>query len=138
MEQHMSVRSDLESRLKTWADSQNPPIKIAWEGRSFTKPTGGSSWLQPFVLPSYSKNATVDGIRYREQGYWQINIWSVDGKGAGNQESIAQQLINLFPVIPKFSDTSIERVGSMSQGPDNAGYRVLAISWPYRRETQTQ
>jgi hypothetical protein len=26
----------------------------------------------------------------------------------------------------------------MSQGPDNAGYRVLAISWPYRRETQTQ
>ena len=49
--------------------------------RPFTKPTDDSTWLQPFVLPSYPKNATVDGIRYREQGHWQVNIWSPDGKG---------------------------------------------------------
>ena len=58
----MSVRSDLETRLKNWASSQSPPMKVAWEGRPFTKPTDDSTWLQPFVLPSYPKNATVDGI----------------------------------------------------------------------------
>ena len=48
----MSVRSDLETRLKNWASS---PFSNegCLEGRPFTKPTDDSTWLQPFVLPSY-------------------------------------------------------------------------------------
>ena len=52
-------------------------MKVAWEGEPFQNQQMIAHGLNPFVLPSYPKNATVDGIRYREQGYWQVNIWEV-------------------------------------------------------------
>ena len=33
----MSVRSDLETRLKNWASSQSSPMKVAWEGETLHK-----------------------------------------------------------------------------------------------------
>lgn len=132
----MSVRSDLESRLATWAASQNPPIEISWEGMSYDKPSS-SLFLQAIISPSKPSMAGVSGIRYRELGILHINIWGLDGKGSSEVESIAQALVNLFPVFPKFAETSIEQVGAIGQAEIINGYRVLPISFYYRRETQT-
>lgn len=129
----MSVRSDLESRLNTWALSKNPVIEIAWENRPFEKP--GTLFLQAVISPAPSINMTVDGRRYKEVGVFHINIWGIEGDGAGTTEELAQELITLFPVVPKWSDTSIERVGHIGQADPVNGYRVLPVTFYYRRET---
>lgn len=132
----MSVRSDLETRLQTWADAQSPKIKIAWEGKAFTKPSTGV-FLQAVVMRAKSRNSNLGGIDYREHGLWQISVWGLDGKGSAETEDIAQDLVNLFPVVPKFAQTSIEQVGSISQADIIDGWRVVHITFPYRKEAQT-
>lgn len=131
----MSVRSDLESRLATWAANQNPPIEISWEGVSYDKPS--KLFLQAVLSPTKPSMSGVSGIRYRELGIFHINIWGIDGVGSAEVESIAASLVNLFPVFPKFADTSIEQVGHIGQAEIMNGYRVLPVSFYYRRETQT-
>ncbi len=133
----MSVRTDLEDKLITWAKAQSPVIKVALEGRAFDKPTDGSMFLQSFIMPAKSVNADVGGKRYRENGIWQINIWELDGRGVGRTEQLAQELINLFPVFPKFADTSIEQVGSIERADIVSGWRVTPVCFRYRRETNT-
>jgi hypothetical protein len=132
----MSVRSDLETRLEQWASSQSPPIEIAWEGLDYTKPSSGV-FLQPILSPAQPRLAGLSGTRYRDIGMFHINIWGLDGKGAAETEAIAQSLINLFPVIPKFGDTSIEQIGHIGKAEPVNGYRVLPVSFYYRKETQT-
>lgn len=132
----MSVRSDLETRLQTWADAQSPKIKIAWEGKAFTKPSTGV-FLQAVVMRAKSRNSNLGGIDYREHGLWQISVWGLDGKGSSETESIAQDLVNLFPVIPKFASTSIEQAGTISQADIIDGWRVVHVTFPYRKESQT-
>lgn len=132
----MSVRSDLETRLQLWADSQVPKIKIAWEGQAFQKPTSGV-FLQAVVMRAKSRNSTLRGTDYREHGLWQISVWGLDGRGSSETENIAQDLVNLFPVVPKFASTSIEQVGSISQADIIDGWRVVHVTFPYRKESQT-
>ena len=38
-----TIRQELESRLATFAASQTPPLKVAWENVPFTKPTNEPS-----------------------------------------------------------------------------------------------
>lgn len=132
----MSVRSDLESRLAAWVALQTQTIEVAWEGWEFDKPPS-DLFIQPIIIPARSINASVDGVRYREIGIFQVNVWGIDGKGSGETESIAQSLINFFPVFPKFSSTSIDQIGHIGQAEPINGYRVLPVSFYYRRETQT-
>ena len=132
----MSVRSDLETRLQLWADSQVPKIKIAWEGQAFQKPTSGL-FLQAVVMRAKSRNSTLRGTDYREHGLWQISVWGLDGRGSSETENIAQDLVNLFPVVPKFASTSIEQVGTISQADIIDGWRVVHVTFPYRKESQT-
>jgi len=132
----MSVRSDLETRLQLWADSQVPKIKIAWEGQSFQKPTSGV-FLQAVVMRAKSRNSTLRGTDYREHGLWQISVWGLDGRGSSETENIAQDLVNLFPVVPKFASTSIEQVGTISQADIIDGWRVVHVTFHYRKESQT-
>lgn len=132
----MSVRTDLESRLNTWAVAQNPPIEVAWEGISYNKPTS-QIFLQPILMPATPRMAGINGVRYRELGVFHINVWGIDGEGSAETDTIANSLVNLFPVIPKFADTSIERVGYAGQAEIINGYRVVPVTFYYRRETQT-
>ena len=132
----MSVRSDLESRLNDWAASQNPPIEVAWEGFDYDKPSSGL-FLEPKIIPSRPAMAGVSGVRFRELGIFHVNVWGLNGNGTHETETIAKALVDLFPVIPKFSATSIESVGNIGNADIINGYRVVPVSFLYRRETQT-
>lgn len=133
----MSVRTDLETRLNQWALTRTPAITISWEDFPFDKPSDGSQFIQPIIIPARSRNTAVNGRNYREFGIFQISIWTPEGSGAAAAENLATELINLFPVFPKFADTSIEQVGSLSQPESYNGWRVVNLSFPYRRETKT-
>ena len=134
----MTVRSDLESRIKLWADNHSPVIKVAWQGEAFDKPIDNSAFIQPIIMPARSRNVNLDGRRYKELGILQINIWVLDGRGSSTiTEQLANELINLFPVFPKFADTSIEQTGYMERSDVVSGWRITPVCFYYRKESQT-
>lgn len=129
----MSVRSELEGRLKAWANAQMPKIPVAWEGVPFDKPLNGV-FLQAFLLPAQTQNPTVDGSRTRELGIFHINCWGLDGEGWGKVEGLADNIVSLFPLLPKQGTVSVERTPSKQAHMLDNGWRVVPVVIYYRRE----
>lgn len=128
-----TIRAELETRLRTWADAQSPAIKIAFENMPFTKPTSGV-FLETFLIPNITLNPTIDASRQRLMGIFQVNCWaSSDNKGMKAAESLAQSVIDLFPVVPKTGSVSIERTPYASPSLlDNSGWRIVPVTIQYR------
>lgn len=129
----MSIRSELEGRLKSWADSQLPKIPIAFEGFALNKPSSGL-FLQPFLLPAMTQNPTVDANRTRELGIFHVNCWGLDGQGLGRVDDLANEIIKLFPVLPKVGTVSIERTPSKHQPMYDSGWVIIPVVVYYRKE----
>lgn len=127
-----TIRSEIESKLKAWADSQNPVIPIAFENIPFTKPD--STFIELYLIPSTTVNTTIGANRATQLGTFQCNIYSKAGVGTKSSEDIAQALINLFPVVPKTGSVSIEQTGSIMNPLYDAQWRVLPVRFRYRQE----
>jgi hypothetical protein len=129
------IRAELETRLKTWADAQNPKVPIAFEGASFTKPSAGQ-FLEPILIPNITLNREVSGTRKTLIGLFQVNCWAKAGSGMGAAEQLAQSVIDLFPLLPKTGLVSIEKTPYASAPmPDSAGWLVIPVTIQYRMET---
>lgn len=130
------IRSTLDGVLTTWVNTVYPKIPIAYENAAFTKPSPPATYLQTYLLPAKTMNPTTDGGRKRETGIYQISLWYPIGGGMGAIEALESSLVDLFPVMPKFSDVSIERTPTTSKAlNDTSGYRVIYISVYYRYES---
>lgn len=127
-----NIRQELELRLKDWANSQSPKIPVAWEGKPFTKPTSGV-YLQPFLLPTKPMNPSVDGKLIREFGIFHVNCWGIDGQGVGAVEQLAQNIVDLFPILPKVGTVSIEQTPAIENPIIDSGWRVIPVTISYRR-----
>ena len=126
------IRSELEQRLSTWANSFNPVITVAWESSPFTLPT--DRYLQPFLIPATTVNPTVDGSRKRYIGIYQVNIYVKSGKGIKQISELVDSLVNYFPIVPKVGNVSIEQTPYSSTGVTVDGWYVVPVSIPYRME----
>lgn len=127
------VRSYFETKLKTFADAQSPIIPISFEGVPFT-PTD-VPYLEIFIIPAKTSNPTVDGKRKRLKGIVQINVWIKDGKGTRQGTTISQQIIDLFPIVPKGA-VSVEETPSIHKTiTDISGWRITPVDMPYRYES---
>lgn len=134
----MTTRQELESKLQTFASAQTPTLPIAFENQSFVRPdqTSDNFWLECYLMPGPTITATVDASTNRERGIWCVNVWRPSNKGAGKLELLAEQIIKLFPVIPKVGTVSIEQPGSKSKINITAdGWACIALSFPYRVES---
>ena len=131
------IRSTLDAIVLNYANNQSPPIPVAIEDVTFTRNLS-LPYLETFLLPSKTLQRSVDALTRREVGIYQINVWQQSGSGMGLMEGIAEDIVALFPVIPKRSIVSIDRIPSVSKSiTDNAGWRGLAISVYYRLESQS-
>ena len=132
----MSIRSEIESRLLSWAASQSPAIPVSLEGVAFTKPTVGN-YLEVFFLGSATTNPTIDGTRVRNIGTVQVNCCVPDGTGSKNVEALAQSIVNLFPVVPKsiMTTVSVEQTPQTSQALINNTFRFIPVRIKYRQES---
>ena len=132
------IRASLMTALATYAAAHNPPLTIARENTAFTKPTGGATFLEPFFIPANTTTPVLDGSRRRFWGDFQINIWTKDGIGAGEGEKIAEEIYQLFPVVPKsYLPVSIEGPANIKRSiTDVAGWRITPILIPYRMESE--
>lgn len=101
-----TIRAALESRLKTWADAQNPVVKIAFQGVGFQKPS--TPFLECFLIPNVAMHRDVAATHERHLGFFQVNCWAPSGSGMGQAEALAQSIKALYPVMPKTGSVSIE------------------------------
>jgi hypothetical protein len=128
------IRAYFETRLKTFADSQSPAVPISFENLAFTKPTSGN-FLECFLLPNQTINPTVDGLRKREIGIFQVNCWTRQGAGSGDGMSLAQSIVDLFPLIPK-GVVSVEKTPSIEKSLlDPSGWYITPVTVEYRLES---
>jgi len=129
-----AIRKELESKLINWAANYSTPIKLALENVPFVKPTDYSPFIEVYLVPSLVKSTTVDGINRRYIGIFHLNVWTKDGQGAGLSERVLQEMENLFPVVPKSGNVSIEKTPNASRGVASEGWRVTPITINYRYE----
>lgn len=131
----MSHRTELETKLATFAAAQNPPLLVSYEGVPFTKPTSGL-WLECYFLSGPTVTATVDASTNRERGMWVVNCWCDSGKGMGRLDTLVAQIVKLFPVLPKTGTVSIEQPGTSSRANvTQDGWICIQVSFPYRIES---
>lgn len=130
------IRAELETRLKAWADAQTPKVPIAFQGTAFTKPVNGSPYLEAYLIPGATVNKDLSGKRKTYIGLFQINCWAQSGKGMGQVETLAQSIINLFPVLPKTGAVSVEQTPAADSSIlDDSGWLIVPVTIRYRMET---
>jgi hypothetical protein len=129
-----AVRAYFETALNTWATSQSPAIPISFENTPFTKPSSGN-FLECFLLPASTLARTVGANKEREVGIFQVNIWTPNGVGTGDVMSVAEDIVSLFPIVPKVGSVSIDKAPSIERAIlDTSGWYVLPIIFHYRHE----
>lgn len=131
-----TIRAELESRLKTWADAQVPKIPVSYQNVSFTKPANYAPFVECFLLPVPTLNKEITGKRKTMTGLFQVNVWAPKGKGMGQAETLAQGVVNAFPILPK-SAVSIEST-PYAESPtlDDSGYVIVPVLIKYRYEAE--
>ena len=129
----MTIRSELETRLATYAATHNPIIPIAWEGLPFTPPTSGV-FLQPIMLRSNRVSPSVDASSVRVRGDFQVNVVVRDGVGSALADTIAEEVMALYPIIPKIGTVSVEQPPQKSSAILLLDKRIIAVTVNYRQE----
>lgn len=129
-----ALRKEIEDKVAAWAASKSPAIPVAYENVTFVKPT--TTFVELYIIPATTVNPTVNAKRATLYGMIQFNIYCKSGEGSKKSELLAQELIELFPVIPKVGTVSIEQTGSIMNPLYDSQWRVLPVRIRYRQEQQ--
>lgn len=130
----VTVRSTITKALATWAAAKSLPLSR--EQQPFTKPANYAPFIELNIIPAKTILASIDGERKRYLGNVIINIWTKDGQGTGEAEKLAEELAELFSVVPKKQmPVSVEEVPSIRKPVmDGSGYSITGVSFTYRLE----
>lgn len=128
------IRAELETKLKAWADAQIPKVPVAFENLPFTKPTNGV-FIEAYLIPNDTIDVDVSGNSKRYIGIFQVNCWAKSGNGMKQVEALAQNIISLFPMLPKAGSVSIEGTPQAARSIlDSSGWTVVPVTIKYRYE----
>ena len=109
-------------------------IPVAYENVTFVKPS--TTFIELYIIPATTVNPTVAAKRATLYGMIQFNIYCKSGEGSKKSEDLAQEIIDLFPVVPKVGTVSIEQTGSIMNPLYDSQWRVLPVRIRYRQEQQ--
>ena len=127
-----TLRKEIEDKVAAWAATKSIPI--AYENVTFVKPS--TTFVELYIIPATTVNHTVAAKRATLYGIVQFNIYCKSGEGTKKSEDIAQELIDLFPVVPKVGTVSIAQTGKIMNSFYDSQWRVLPVSFRYRQEQQ--
>lgn len=131
----VAIRSNLETRLKTWADSKSPVLPVSFEGMTFEKPSDYSPWIECFLIPSGTFNRDISVNHSTQVGVFQINVWIKAGIGTGLAGSIADEICSLFVPGVSVSGLNIESTPFIGSAIEpTTGWTVLPVRVLYRQE----
>lgn len=128
------IRSTITTALVTWANTKDIPV--VRESQNFDKPEDNGTFITVSISPADTILADVAGESKRYLGEVMINIWVKDGTGSGEAEALAEEIVSLFPVVPRnYLPVCITSLPSMKSSIlDDSGYRVTPICFNYRLE----
>lgn len=132
------IRSAFESRLKTWADAQAPPIPIAFENVPFVPPNQ-ARYLRAFLLPGKTNNGRwLDASARTMVGLYQVSVCVPEGSGPAAAESVADALVAQFTnqLLMPSSGIDVRVMGTPYTSPAmrEPGLFVLPVSIAYRAD----
>lgn len=87
-----TLRKLLEQKL----NSITAPLPTQWQNGNFT-PVAGTAYQQVFLMLGNPSNPELSGTFFVENGYLQINLRYPANSGAGDAETRAQAIRDLFP-----------------------------------------
>jgi len=129
----MTARTEIETRLLTWANAQNPPIPVAFQNVKFIKPTKGP-FLELIMLGDRVANRDLAAAGIRTVGMFQINCYAPVGLGMAQVEALASSVVNLYPVLPKTGTVSIESPLNTTSSIVVDNYILVPVRATYRTE----
>lgn len=88
------VRRVLESKAKTWADAQSPPLQIAFENKALNPvPT---KYVRSFLLNAPTEAAFVTQADRQYRGVYQLSLCLPLGTGPGLADLLSETLAAEF------------------------------------------
>jgi hypothetical protein len=128
------IRSTVTTALVTWATPKDIPV--VRESQYFDKPEDNGTFITISINPADTIVADLSGESKRYLGEVMINIWVKDGQGTGEAEELAEEIVSLFPVVPRnYLPVCIETLPSLKRSVlDESGYRISPICFNYRLE----
>jgi hypothetical protein len=135
---HATIRKIYEARLKAWAATRVPALRIAYQGVKFV-PQTDETYLAAFTLPASVDSQDLQGAHRLYLGIFQVSIVAPAGKGTGAAEAIADELAALFPLNLRLSrdGMTVMVYTPVEPGPgisEDATYTV-PVSFRYRSDT---
>lgn len=131
------IRSALEGRLKTWADSQAPPIPIAFQNVAFTPPSQ-ARYMRAFLLPAETISDDLLGDHKGYMGLLQVSLCLPDGSGPSASDQLVSELETLFPgslrIVKSGLTVMITRPASAGPSMQEPGLYVTPVSIRYRAD----
>lgn len=128
----MTIRSEVEAKLASFASSQIPPIPVAFENVAFSPPPG--EWIEITFLNSNTVNRDVAAKGKTEHGSFQINVYTKLGIGTGRATELASEVASLFPVLPKEGSFSVESPPNTAKGFPEGDHWCVPTTVRYRAE----
>lgn len=130
-----TIRSYFETKLATYAAAHSLVLKVAYENAPFTPPSSGT-YLEAYLLPAYTLNPFVSATHKREGGIFQVSVVGEAAKGTKALYDVAQEIVNLFPVVPKDNAVSVEQTPHIAKVfKTESGKIALPVSIMYRLES---
>lgn len=130
----MTTRSEIETRLSDWAKAQTPPIPVAFQNVKFNKPLTGP-FLEVYLLGDSSISSDLSASNVRTYGMFQINCYAPVNTGMAQVETLAQSVVDLYPVVPKTGTVSIEAPLNTSGSFVVDSYVCIPVRARYRTES---
>ncbi|MBD9585827.1 DUF4128 domain-containing protein [Pseudomonas sp. PDM03] len=137
---HKIIRSLFEGRLKTWAETRSPALRISYQNVDFA-PTANETYLRAFLLPAGTNSNDLAGAHRLYTGLFQITIVTPAGGGTGAAEGLVDELAALFPLNDRLTKPgfSAQVMTPVEPGPEQQEDTAFAlpVSFQYRADTTT-
>lgn len=132
-----TVRAILEGSLATWAATQTPPLRVAYQNVPFT-PVNGETYLAAFTLPADTRSQDLKGDHRAYVGVFQVSVVAPKGVGSGGALTIANNLNTLFPVNGRYASggftVQVMSPASAAQGIPSDNSYTVPVSFRYRAD----
>lgn len=132
-----AIRSAFEAPLKTWADAQLPPLRVAQQNTGFEQPA--SRYLRAFLLPAETESRDIGRANRAFSGVFQVSIVEPIGAGPVGPEAVCDAIAALYPLDAPFVSGGLEiwvtRPLSAAPAISERDRWVIPASLAYRADT---
>lgn len=88
------IRQALETKLATWAGTQNPVIPVAWENVPFSPPA--TRYVRSNLIPAPTLSQTLEKTHVRYSGIYQVTLVMPNNSGPSAADTLVDSLRGAF------------------------------------------